>query len=111
MKNICAVCGKELSGYFSLDIDGKQYKLCEKCNTKIKSGKININDLSSDTVKDIEESIIKEEERLERKISAQKNDPLYDDIHQIAGDLRFLKNLVIIGLIISLMSSILLILF
>ena len=110
MINISAVCGKELSGYFSLDIDGKQYKLCEKCNTKMKSGKISINDLSSATVKDIEESIIKEE-RLERKISAQKNDPLYDDIHQIAGDLRFLKNLVIIELIISLILSILSMLF
>ena len=41
----------------------------------------------------------KEKERIENKIVAQKNDPLYDDIHQIAGDLRFIKNLIIIGLV------------
>lgn len=40
-----------------------------------------------------------EKERIENKIVAQKNDPLYDDIHQIAGDLRFIKNLIIIGLV------------
>ena len=32
---------------------------------------------------------------------AQRNDPLYDDIHQIAGDLRFIKNLIIIGIVCS----------
>lgn len=41
----------------------------------------------------------KEKERIENKIIAQKNDPLYDDIHQIAGDLRFIKNLIIVGLV------------
>ena len=38
---------------------------------------------------------MKEKERIENKIVAQKNNPLYDDIHQIAGDLRFIKNLII----------------
>ena len=40
-----------------------------------------------------------EKERIENKITAQENDPLYDDIHQIAGDLRFIKNLIIIGIV------------
>lgn len=111
MKNICAVCGRELSGYFATNINGKEYMLCEKCNTKIKSGKLSVSDLSLNTVEDIEQSIKKEDERIERKIIAQQNDPLYDDIHQIAGDLRFLKNLVIIGLVIYLVLSILSILF
>lgn len=31
--------------------------------------------------------------------TARKENPLYDDIHQIAGDLRFIKNLIIIGLV------------
>ncbi|MDE6687685.1 MAG: hypothetical protein K2K17_10260, partial [Lachnospiraceae bacterium] len=97
MKTICAVCGKELSGYFSIDIDGKQYKLCENCNSKMKNGELFADDLLTDTIKNIEEAIKKEEERVERKVTAQKNNPLYEDIHQIAGDLRFLKNLVIIG--------------
>ena len=47
-----------------------------------------------------------EKERIENKIVAQKNDPLYDDIHQIAGDLRFIKNLIIIGLVCGVVMGI-----
>lgn len=36
-----------------------------------------------------------------------KNDPLYDDIHQIAGDLRFIKNLIILGIVCSVLLGIL----
>ena len=35
----------------------------------------------------------------ENKIITQQSNPLYDDIHQIAGDLRFIKNLIVIGLV------------
>lgn len=106
MKNLCAVCGKELNGYFVTTINNKEYKVCEKCNTKIKSGKLSISDLSLNTVDDIEQSIKKEHEKIQRKVIAQQNDPLYDDIHQIANDIRFLRNLVIIGLILSVLSMI-----
>lgn len=41
----------------------------------------------------------KEKERIDNKMVAHKNYLLYDDIHQIAGDLRFIKNLIIIGLV------------
>ena len=40
-----------------------------------------------------------EKQRIQRKLTAQKNDPLYDDIHQIAGDLRFIKNFIIFGMV------------
>lgn len=30
-----------------------------------------------------------------------KSHPLYEDIHQIAGDIRFLKNLIIVGLVLG----------
>lgn len=106
MADVCACCGEVIYGYFNVEIDAKTYKLCEKCNSKMKSGKISVGDLSSSAVKGIEEAIKSEEERVVRKLSAQKDDPLYDDIHQIAGDLRFLKNLVIIGLILSILLSI-----
>lgn len=33
------------------------------------------------------------------KSDLQNDNQLYDDIHQIAGDLRFIKNLIIIGLV------------
>lgn len=106
MADVCAYCGKVVYGYFNVEIDKQMYKLCEGCNIKIKKGQISVSDLSSPMVKSLEESVKKEEERIERKLSAQKDDPLYDDIHQIAGDLRFLKNLVIIGLILSILSGI-----
>ena len=47
------------------------------------------------------QEIIEERQRAESKNIARLNDSLYDDIHQIAGDLRFIKNLKIVGLIIS----------
>lgn len=106
MKNVCAVCGRELKGYFVATINDKEYMLCEKCNAKIKSGKLSISDLSADTINDIAQLILKEDKRIEKKIIAQKNDPLYDDIHQIANDIRFLRNLVIIGLVLSVLSII-----
>lgn len=48
----------------------------------------------------IQESKRKEVER-QQKIELTENHPLYNDIHQIAGDLRFLKNLVIVGLVLG----------
>lgn len=35
------------------------------------------------------------------KSEIQNNSQIYNDIHQIAGDLRFIKNLIIIGLVCS----------
>lgn len=107
MKDVCALCGKELNGYYAVDFNNEQYKVCESCNSKLKNGKVSLNELSSDIAKNITESIKKEEDIMKRKIIAQKDDPLYDDIHQIAGDIRFLKNLIIIGLIISIVLGIL----
>lgn len=34
-------------------------------------------------------------------LTLKNNHPLYDDIHQIAGDIRFLKNLVILGILLG----------
>lgn len=106
MAEVCACCGEILHGYFDVEIDKQTYKLCEGCKIKMKKGQISISNLSSPMVKGLEESVKKEEERIERKLSAQKENPLYDDIHQIAGDLRFLKNLVIISLVLSVLLSI-----
>ena len=46
----------------------------------------------------------REEQQKQEAIQQEKyqntlTNPLYDDIHQIAGDLRFIKNLIIIGLV------------
>lgn len=107
MKDTCALCGKELNGYYSVEYNNTQYKVCENCNTKLRKKEISFNNIPTNVSNNITESIKAEEEMAERKIIAQKNDPLYDDIHQIAGDLRFIKNIIIIGLIISILSGIL----
>lgn len=107
MAEVCACCGKILHGYFHVEIDKQMYKLCESCNIKMKKGQFSASDLPSSMNNSLGELVKKEEERIERKLSAQKNDPLYDDIHQIAKDLRFLKNYVIIGLVLSILSGIL----
>lgn len=39
--------------------------------------------------------------KAQQKIEATENHPLYNDIHQIAGDIRFLKNLVILGIVLG----------
>ncbi len=41
------------------------------------------------------------EQQTEEKIEARKTDPLYDDIHQIAKDVRFFKNLLIGTIIVD----------
>lgn len=107
MKDICALCGKELNGYYAVEFNNEQYKICENCNSKLKKGQISFDDKQLNIASNIIESIKREEDRTERKIIAQKDNPLYEDIHQIAGDIRFIKNIIIIGLIISIISGIL----
>jgi len=119
MADICTCCGKKIPfldiDYDLIKIGNEEYRLCAKCRNKINSyidGNISIEEVISDdtdenvadyirNIKSEEDIAIEnqEKERIENKITAQKNDPLYDDIHQIAGDLRFIKNLIIIGLV------------
>ena len=119
MADICSCCGNKISfldvDFDYIEIDNESYRVCGKCRSKVSaynSGDISIDEIISDTtnkkvvnylrsIKSDEEVEYekREKERIENKIVAQKNDPLYDDIHQIAGDLRFIKNLIIIGLV------------
>lgn len=119
MAYVCSCCGKKIPfldvDYDCIQIDNEEYRLCGKCRSKINAynnGNISldeiISDMTNDKVADYLRNIKSEEnteiegqekERIENKIVAQKDDPLYDDIHQIAGDLRFIKNLIIIGVV------------
>ena len=101
--------------YDLIKIGDEEYRLCTKCRSKINSyinGDILIEEVISDdtdenvadyirNIKSKEEIAIEsqEKERIENKITAQKNNPLYDDIHQLAGDLRVIKHLIIIGIV------------
>lgn len=119
MADVCSCCGKKIPfldvDFDYIEIDKESYRICGKCRSKINaynSGDISVEEVISDAThekvadylrnlksdEEIEHEK-KEKERIENKIVAQKNDPLYDDIHQIAGDLRFIKNLIIIGLV------------
>ena len=119
MADVCSCCGKKIPfldvDFDYIEIDKESYRICSKCRSKIgayNSGDIPIDEVISDAthekvvdylrnIKSDEEieHEKKEKERIENKIVAQRNDPLYDDIHQIAGDLRFIKNLIIVGLV------------
>lgn len=126
MSDICTCCGKKIPfldvDYDYIEIDKVEYRLCGKCRSKINAynnGNIPVEEVITDAtdekVADYIQNIKSEEdielekqeqERIENKIVAQKNDPLYDDIHQIAGDLRFIKNLIIIGLVCGVVMGI-----
>lgn len=67
MKDVCALCGKELNGYYTVEFNNEQYKVCESCNSKLKYGKISFNDQQINRVSNITESIKKEEDRIEKK--------------------------------------------
>ena len=41
------------------------------------------------------------QEQQQIKKDAQQTNPLYDDIHQIAGDLRFIKNYLIFSIVVG----------
>lgn len=119
MSDVCTCCGKKILfldvDFDYIEIDNETYRICGKCRSKINAynaGDISVDEIISDAtnkevadylrnIKSDEEIEIErqEKERIENKIVAQKNDPLYDDIHQIAGDLRFIKNMIIIGLV------------
>ncbi|MFR2139669.1 MAG: hypothetical protein ACLS47_07130 [Clostridium sp.] len=95
-----------------LNIANKEYVVCHKCCYKINSyvnGNITVDDIISDvTDKDVAAYLmnLKSEKekgnvRIDHKVMMQQNNPLYDDIHQIAEDLRFIKNFILFCIICS----------
>lgn len=48
----------------------------------------------------------KRKEIAQAKFSAQQADPLYDDIHQIAKDVHFIKTIFAIGVVVSAVSAV-----
>lgn len=52
------------------------------------------------------QKIADNERKSKEMYQARYDNPLYGDIHQIAGDLRFVKNLIIVLLILSVLAGI-----
>ncbi len=124
MANICGCCGKKLPfldvGFDLVEIEEEGYYICSACNSNFvdyKRGNLSIEELvnnatkpklrqyfenhapDGNVVEEIKKQECQEKQRIQRKLTAQENDPLYEDIHQIAGDLRFIKNIIIFGLV------------
>lgn len=116
MADVCSCCGKKIPildvDFDYIEIDKESYRICGKCISKINayhSGEVSVDEIISDSthekladyLKNIksDEEMEHEKKRIGNKTVAQKNDLLYDAVHQIAGDIRFIKNLIIIGLV------------
>lgn len=127
MAKICGWCGEKIK-FSDMEYEWNgTYKegcwVCGDCNKKItlaKKGVVSFEEIKCDkTVPTLfnhyqnaeknsaiqYEKIKQDQQRLKEqqkvKEAAKKTDPLYDDIHQIAGDLRFIKNYLIICIILG----------
>lgn len=119
MSDLCSCCGDKIA-FLEADFDyvhleKKTYKICKKCRNKINlynAGNISLeevicsktNDKIADYIRNIasqQEDKGQEKELLENGVDVQQLNLFYNDVHQIAGDLRFIKNLTIIGIVLS----------
>ncbi len=48
----------------------------------------------------------KQEQLIKEKQDNIISNPLYDDLHQLAGDIRFIKNIIIVGIIFEIVNVI-----
>lgn len=119
--NECSCCNHKIGsmdlGYRVFHREGTEIRICGKCVDKIKRGDLQLSNLDivacaseinpSYSVKQavVEAARKVEEEKI--KVSAQRTDPLYEDIHQIATDLHFIKTVLVIGIIIGAVACIL----
>ncbi len=129
MAYTCSWCGTDISffntRYVGLTVRSKAHYICGDCLQKIndaRNGCItfekiatentdpNLYDYFCSQVEGISEDEKYTQEQRQAKKKAQQTDPLYDDIHQIAGDLRFIKNYlvftIILGIILGLIAVI-----
>ena len=101
MADVCSCCGRKIPfldvDFDYIEIDNESYRICGKCRSKINSydsGNISVEEVISDNTNEKVVSYLrniksdeeieherKEKERIKNEIVAQKNDPLYDDIH------------------------------
>ena len=114
MAKICGWCSKKI-GFTDMTYDGvdtgtKWHYVCIDCCRKIESvkkGYATVEEIATDgTDPDLFNYYLEHEENSQKaiqqkrvKVESQRTNPLYDDIHQIAGDLRFIKNYLIFTII------------
>ena len=121
MAKICSWCSNKISltdmMYIGIDTGSKWHYVCGDCSRKIdsvKKGYTTIEEIATDgTAPELFKYYLEREEKSQKKIQQyrvkeelQKTNPLYDDIHQIARDLRFIKNYLIFTIIVGIILGI-----
>ena len=123
MAKICSWCGEQIGftdmTYTCWPVGEKMHCVCSKCSGKIscaKNGHITFKEIATEkTVPELLNHFAKQVENSEEMIqakklkqeqqqikeAAQQTNPLYDDIHQIARDLRFIKNYLIFCIVVG----------
>lgn len=127
MAKICSWCGNQVRfadlEYSYEVVANKNYCVCGECSQQISSarkGEITFDEIvTENTVPELfkhvaqrpmpsvgviqKNRIIQEQQQLKKE--SQQTDPLYDDIHQIAGDLRFIKNWLIFCIVVGFIAA------
>ena len=130
MATNCSWCGRKIGSfdftYTYAQIGDQEHFICDECSAKVsaaQNGKVTFEEIKTEkTAPDLfnhyveqvksPEEIIQHEtakkEQLRIKEESQKTNPLYDDIHQIAADLRFIKNFLIFCIIVGIIFGVIL---
>lgn len=116
MAKTCSWCGEQIGfldmAYDWVEIGKKGHWVCGRCCGKIAHAKIGhttFKEIATDKTdpelfnhyaeqEKSPEEIIQQEKA---KKESQQTNPLYEDIHQIAGDLRFIKNYLIFCIVVG----------
>lgn len=123
MAKICGWCGNRVAfsdiDYAYETVDNKDYCICGVCFHKIlaaKKGQIGFDEITTEntaielynhvsqsakTYNEMIQDIKIKQQKQQIKVEAQQTNPLYEDIHQIAGDLRFIKNWLIFCIVVG----------
>ncbi len=123
MSKNCSWCGKKI-GFFDLTytiemVGDDGHLICSECSGKVfaaKNGTINFEEIKTERTAPelyakladqatLSEEIIQAREVRQKqekiKDDARQTNPLYDDLHQIAEDLRFIKNYLIFCIVVG----------
>ena len=121
MAKICSWCSKKIGFadimYDGIDTGTKWHYVCSDCCRKIdsvKKGYATVEEIATDgTDPELFNYYLEREEKSQKVIQqrrvteeSQQTNPLYDDIHQIAGDLRFIKNYLIFCIVVGIIFGI-----
>ena len=115
METNCSWCGKQIGfwdmNYTDEEVDDKLHYICEDCTAKIKeakNGQVTFDEIATPKTDGalfaylVNQSGKKGQDGTESapaKKAPTAQHPLYEDVHQIARDLRFIKNYLIFTIV------------